>query len=50
VRDAVLATTDFSSVIGKFSIDKNGDTTLTTMSGSQVKNGKFEFVTLLGGG
>ncbi len=50
VRDAVLATTDFTSVIGKFSIDKNGDTTLTTMSGSQVKNGKFEFVTLLGGG
>ncbi len=48
VRDAVLATTDFSSVIGKFSIDKNGDTTLTTMSGSQVRDGEFKFVTLLG--
>ncbi len=50
VRDAVFATKDFNSIVGKFSIDANGDTTLTAMSGSQVKNGKFEFVTLLGGG
>lgn len=50
VRDAVFATKDFSSIIGEFSIDENGGTTITTMSDSQIKNGKFEFVTLLGGG
>ena len=49
VRDAVFSTQDFESVLGKFSIDDNGDTTITTMSGSVVKDGKFEFITLLGG-
>ncbi len=49
VRDAVLATRAFESVLGTFSFDANGDTTITTMSGSQVREGKFEFVTLLGG-
>jgi branched-chain amino acid transport system substrate-binding protein len=48
VRDAVLATKDFDSILGRFSIDANGDTTITTMSGSQVRQGQFEFVTLLG--
>ncbi len=47
IRDAVFATKDFDGVLGKWSFDQNGDTTLTTMSGQQVKNGKFEFVTLL---
>jgi branched-chain amino acid transport system substrate-binding protein len=46
----VFATKDFNSVVGKFSIDENGDTTITTMSGSRVQNDKFQFVTLLGGG
>ncbi len=50
VRDAVFATKDFKSVLGTFSIDANGDTTMTTMSGSQVVKGKFQFVTMLGGG
>lgn len=49
VRDAVFATKDFESILGKFSIDANGDTTITAMSGSQVQGGEFEFVTLLGG-
>lgn len=48
VRKAVFETKDFDSILGKFSIDANGDTTITAMSGSQVKNGAFEFVTLLG--
>ena len=48
VRDAVLATKDFDSVLGPFSIDANGDTTITTMSGSLVLGGRFEFVTQLG--
>ncbi len=50
VRDAVFATKDFDSVLGKFSIDANGDTTITTMSGSVVEGGEFKFATLLGGG
>jgi len=50
VLDAVFATKDFKSVLGPISIDANGDTTSTTMSGSQVVNGKFQFISLLGGG
>jgi branched-chain amino acid transport system substrate-binding protein len=45
IRDAVFATKDFSKgALGTWSLDANGDTTLTTMSGQQVKAGKFEFV------
>lgn len=47
VLKAVFATKDFNGLLGKFSIDANGDTTMTTMSGQQVKNGKFEFVSTL---
>jgi len=50
VRNAVFGAQDFDSIIGKFSIDANGDTTNSTMSGSQVKNGEFIFITLLGSG
>jgi branched-chain amino acid transport system substrate-binding protein len=42
ILDAVFATKDFDGVTGKFSIDANGDTSLTTMSGVQVKGGKFD--------
>jgi len=48
VRKAVFDTKDFDSILGKFSIDANGDTTITSMSGSQVTGGKFQFVTMLG--
>ena len=44
IRDAVFATKDYKGVLGTWSFDENGDTTLTDMSGSQVKAGKFEFV------
>ena len=44
IRDAVFATKDFQGVLGTWSFDANGDTSLTTMSGSQVKGGKFGFV------
>jgi branched-chain amino acid transport system substrate-binding protein len=47
VRDAIFATKDFDSVLGTFSINPQGDTTLIAMSGSVVKNGKWEFVSLL---
>jgi branched-chain amino acid transport system substrate-binding protein len=43
VRDAVFATKDYKSVIGTFSIDANGDTSITTMSGQIIKNGVFVF-------
>jgi branched-chain amino acid transport system substrate-binding protein len=47
IRDAVFATKDFDGVLGTWSFDENGDTTLTTMSGSEVKAGKFEFVQII---
>jgi branched-chain amino acid transport system substrate-binding protein len=34
-------------LLGTWSFDANGDTTITTMSGNMVKNGKFEFVSVL---
>lgn len=42
IRDAVFATRDYDGVLGKWSFDRNGDTTLTTMTGRQVKAGKFD--------
>lgn len=42
IRDAVFATRDFDGVLGKWSFDRNGDTTLTDMSGRQVRGGKFD--------
>jgi branched-chain amino acid transport system substrate-binding protein len=47
IRDAVLATKDFNGVLGTWSFDANGDTSLTTMSGNVVKGGKWEFVSAL---
>ncbi len=47
IRDAVLATKDFNGVLGPWSFDANGDTSLTTMSGNVVKDGKWEFVSPL---
>jgi len=42
IREAVFATKDYDGVLGKWSFDQNGDTTLTNMSGRQVKGGKFD--------
>ena len=39
---------NFDGLLGKWSFDRNGDTTLRTMSGNTVKDGKFTFVTVLG--
>ena len=41
VRDAVFATKDFSGVLGTWSFDANGDTSLTDMSVYQVKGGSY---------
>lgn len=46
IRDAVFATKDYTGILGTWSFDANGDTTLTTMSVSEVKrtaDGKLEF-------
>jgi branched-chain amino acid transport system substrate-binding protein len=43
IRDAVFATKDYAGVLGnRWSFDTNGDTSLTAMSGRQVKGGKFD--------
>lgn len=47
ILDAVFATKDFEGVLGTWSFDANGDTSLTAMSGSQVKSGKYEFVQVI---
>ncbi len=42
IRDAVLSTREFvGGVLGTWSFDGNGDTTLTTMSTAIVRSGKF---------
>jgi branched-chain amino acid transport system substrate-binding protein len=48
IRAAGLGIKNFDGALGKWSFDRNGDTTLRTMSGNTVKGGKFEFVTVLG--
>ena len=48
IRGAGLTIKNFDGALGKWSFDKNGDTTLRTMSGNTVKGGKFAFETLLG--
>ncbi len=47
VRQAVLETKDFPGLLGNWSFDENGDTTSTKMSGSVVKDGKWEFAETL---
>lgn len=42
IREALLATRDYDGILGRWSFDANGDTTLTVMSGREVKNGKFD--------
>jgi branched-chain amino acid transport system substrate-binding protein len=48
IVQAALATKDFDGALGRWSLDANGDTTLTTMSGNIVRGGRFEFVKMLG--
>lgn len=43
IREAIMSTKDYHGVLGDWSFDKNGDTTITSMSGYEVVGGKFEF-------
>ncbi|HEX9114548.1 MAG TPA: branched-chain amino acid ABC transporter substrate-binding protein [Anaerolineae bacterium] len=42
IRDAVFGTRNFNGVLGTWSFSDTGDTSLTQMSGRQVKNGAFD--------
>lgn len=48
LRDALAKAGQTDDALGTWQFDANGDTTLTTMSGSIVRAGKFQFATLLG--
>jgi branched-chain amino acid transport system substrate-binding protein len=48
ILNAVMSTKERQGTLGTWSFDRNGDTSLTLSSGNIVKNGKFEFVTVLG--
>jgi branched-chain amino acid transport system substrate-binding protein len=43
IKEAVFATKDRSSVLGTYSIDENGDTTLTDYGVYKVENGELKF-------
>ena len=43
IRNAVMSTRDHAGVLGTWSFDANGDTTLSSMSGFEVRNGEFIF-------
>lgn len=48
IRDAAFATHEFAKgALSPWSFDQNGDISLKTMSISQIKNGKIEYVTEL---
>jgi branched-chain amino acid transport system substrate-binding protein len=42
IRDALFATRDYDGVLGRWSFTDTGDTTLSAMSGRQVKNGSYD--------
>ena len=42
IRDAIFGTKNFNGVLGTWSFTDTGDTTLTNMSGRQVKSGAFD--------
>jgi branched-chain amino acid transport system substrate-binding protein len=49
IRVAGKGIKDFDQgALGTWSFDKNGDSTLVTISGIRIRNGKFEFVKVLG--
>ena len=45
----LFETTDFNSVVGRFSIDDNGDTSLERIAGYRVRNGRLVFAVPLRG-
>jgi branched-chain amino acid transport system substrate-binding protein len=48
IRKAISEYGQTDGALGTWKFDENGDTSLTTMSGNTVKDGKFSFVQVLG--
>ena len=48
IVEACTSIKEFEGALGTWSFDENGDTTMRVLSGNTVKDGKFEFVRLLG--
>jgi branched-chain amino acid transport system substrate-binding protein len=49
VLKALFATKDRQSVLGTYSIDENGDTTLTDLALEGVENGELKFIKVIHG-
>jgi branched-chain amino acid transport system substrate-binding protein len=49
VTDAVLATRELDSPVGRFSIDANGDTSLNRIAGYRIRDGRPRFAAALRG-
>ena len=47
ILEAVAATKDYDGALGVWSFDGNGDTSLSTMSGLTVREGRFDYVETL---
>jgi branched-chain amino acid transport system substrate-binding protein len=45
IRDAIVSTRDYDGILGRWSFTPTGDTTLSTMSVRQVRNGKWDDTT-----
>ncbi len=43
IREAIMTTTDFQGLVGDYSFDHQGDTTLSDISGFTIKDGAFVF-------
>lgn len=43
IRDTIMATANYEGLVGDWSFDKQGDTSLTAISGFEIKNGAFVF-------
>lgn len=43
IREAIMSTRNFEGLVGDFSFDDQGDTSLTAISGFEIKDGAFVF-------
>ncbi len=48
ITDAITNLRDFDGVLGKWSFDQNGDTSLKVMAVEEIKDGKFTLVKIVG--
>jgi branched-chain amino acid transport system substrate-binding protein len=48
ITEAITNLRDFDGVLGKWSFDQNGDTSLKVMAVEEIKDGKFTPVKIVG--